>query len=101
MGTASNFSNCKELALINFSNLRSVIQLMHRWTSENRLASSVLELGSQWIRAFSVKMRCAQAKTENKCPPNAWNHGGPKETRMQPPGFSMDSMTRRVSAGFS
>ena len=69
MGTSSSAANLKGLASTNFSNLATVIWFKPPATSPNRVAPSVLNVERQLIRASSLKMRCAQGKTENSARP--------------------------------
>ena len=66
MGTSSRLANLKGLRAINFSNFAIVIWFSPPATSLNRVAPSVLKVERQRIRAFSLNIRCAHGKTENR-----------------------------------
>ena len=70
MGTNSKAANLKGLVATNASNFAIVIWFKPPATSLNRVAPSVLNADRQLIRAFSLNIKCAQGKTENRCPPN-------------------------------
>lgn len=64
-------------------------------TSLNRVAPSVLKMHLRRIMAFSLKIKCAQGKTEKSCPPRGWYHVGTKLTSASPSGCKRALMYAR------
>src|SRR6266567_1943500 len=85
IGTVSRKSRTNGLSFTSFSNFEIVIWLSPPAPSLNRIAPSLRKSDLHRISAFSEKIRCAQGKTENKCPPSGWYHVGPKLANIAPP----------------
>ncbi len=70
-------------------------------TSPKLFAPSDLKPARQRRSAFSVKIRCAQGNTENRCPPRGCSQVGPKEIMTRPSGLSRLLMMDRIDPGSS